>query len=216
MPIPSIPSDCPGTPRIDTLKKGEYLYRIHLANYEGNQFNPNPTTNHLKGGRFDTTELGTAFFYAGEDLETAVAEVLMRDLPADISNRIVPFGKVKNRRISKLMLERDLEIVSLFNGGLFELGLDPYFTKCDAYEYEHTREWGKMIRIWAEDKHKFKAAGFKWRSRRHEGKFSFVLYSPSASLIDFCVDSKIPADSGSGLDQIKDILARQYVALGSP
>jgi hypothetical protein len=62
-------------------------------------------------------------------------------------------------------------LVSLHGPGLSRIGQDTWLTSCDAIEYVYTRAWALGIRGWVPD-----AAGFAWRSRLDDSKFSYVLF----------------------------------------
>ncbi|MBI5478184.1 MAG: RES family NAD+ phosphorylase [Deltaproteobacteria bacterium] len=205
------PGACPGTPVCETLGMGTSVIRIHLNAYAANEFNPTPATSPVKGGRFDHTSPGEAFLYAGETLETAVAEALLRDLPPQPAPRVIPFAQVQGRSVSRLRTRRNLELLSLHGRGLSQLGQDSWLTSCDACDYPITRRWATAIRRWAPG-----AAGFVWRSRRLQDELAYVFYSTRVGPKGFEVKATRRADQGAGLDEIRQILAAHLAVLGGP
>jgi hypothetical protein len=207
------PTNCPGTPELETLRAGTVVVRIHRITVkeevlDGNTFNTTPATNPQSGGRFDHTSVGEGFLYAGESLEVAVAEVLLRDLPATPAPRIVPLRNIKGRAISRLRVERDISLVSLRGKGLSQLGQDPWLTSCDAVDYPTTRAWAAAIRSWVPA-----AGGFAWRSRRYQEALAYVLYKTRVAQTDLAVVDTRSADVGSGLADIQKILADHLAVL---
>lgn len=174
----------------------------------GNVFNPTPAASPFKGGRFDHTSTGEGFLYAGETLEVAVAEILLRGLPPQPAPRIIPARSVQGRSISELRTLADLNLVALRGKGLSQLGQDAWLTSCDEYDYTLTREWATAIRRWVPT-----ANGFVWRSRRYQEELAYVFYERRTDPAVFDVMPPRPADSGTGLDEIESILQEHLAVL---
>ena len=213
MPRSAPPKECPGQPVLEPLKAGTVIFRVHLAKLKsgtlkGNTFNPTPAASASKGGRFDHTVPGEAFLYAGKTLEAAVAETLLRDLRVTPAPRRIPFKQVRGRMISRLRVERALEMVSLHGKGLSQLGQDLWLTSCDPPDYPITRAWATAIRSWAPT-----AAGFVWRSRRQNDELVYVFYESNVAETDFIVLDTCHADADRGLAQIRRILASHLAVL---
>jgi hypothetical protein len=191
------PRRCPGSPVLTSLKQGSILFRIHLAKYKGNEFNPTPATSPHKGGRFDHTSPGEAFLYAGSTLAAAVVETLMRDLPPSPAARLLPFSQVAGRAISTLRLARDVELVLLRGRGLSQLGQDRWLVSCEAADYPTTRAWATAIRRWAPE-----AAGLAWLDRlQHD--FVYVFYRSRVAPGDLEVVRTRRADESAGLRSVR-------------
>jgi hypothetical protein len=209
MPRGAPPSVCPGKPVIDTLPAGTSLYRVHSRAFGSTVFNPTKAADPHKGGRFDSNDGSYAYLYAGQDFSTAIAEVLIRDLPSGpVPPRVIPRAQLRDRMLSELRVEEPLSLVSLRGADLGHVGQDAWLTKCSALYYSETREWAKAIRGWAAG-----AQGMVWRSCRDEDRFAYVLFADrigSRTLIEI---SSITADTGTGLLIAQQVLQRHNVVL---
>lgn len=209
MPRGAPPSTCPGTPVIATLPAGASLYRAHSSAFASTAFNPTKADTPLKGGRFDSNDGSYAYLYAGQDFATAIAAILIRDLPSGPSPpRIIPRVKVRDLRLSELRVARPLQLVSLRGADLGHVGQDAWLTKCSADQYTETRAWAREIRRWVPA-----AQGMIWRSFRDEDRFAYVLFGDrvgSGTLIEL---SSIAADTGAGLLLVQKVLQRHNVVL---
>ena len=209
MPRCDPPSVCPGKPVIVTVPADTSLFRIHSKAFKATAFNPTISNHPLKGGRFDSNDGRYAYLYAGEDMETAIAEMLVRDIPSGPTPpRIIPLASVKDRMLSEVRVRREILVVSLHGANLGQLGQDAWLTKCAASEYEITRKWANAIRDWAPT-----AQGMVWRSCRDEDRFAYVLFEDRIAATDVTEVSSIPADTGLGLGSVRRALQRHNVAI---
>lgn len=162
-------------PQLGKLAAGTILYRIHLKTFPADSFNPVPSHRFFGGGRFDSTSDDKySYLYAGDSLEVAVAETLLRDYPFGASDRkrVLPRGKYKGRRISAIQVINDLNVVTLTHGtGLASVRQSPLLVNCGPDFYAQTRHWGHWIRS-----HSPTAQGYVWHSRFEPSKLSFVLF----------------------------------------
>lgn len=162
-------------PKLEPLYAGTTLYRIHSKAYDADAFNPVPSHPFFGGGRFDSTSDDKySYLYAGDSLEVAVAETLLRDYPFDALDRkrILPRAKYKDRRISALEVVNDLEVVSLTDGaGLAAVRQSSFLVNCGPDFYAQTRHWGHWIRS-----HSPTAQGYVWHSRFEPSRLSYVLF----------------------------------------
>lgn len=218
-PAQEPPTAYDGAPRRLVLPFGTGLTRIHDSRFGAVEFNPTVATSDLQGGRFDATPADAyPFLYAAADDATAVAEVLLRDLPInDFGARLLPRGALSNRRIGWLRTTVELEVVTLRSGvDLAAVGQDPWLTTGPAAEYGLTRRWSAAIRRWAPD-----AAGLTWRSSREPEGFAYVFFGDRcpAGCFDEVTDSlPVPVGDqnlgeGTGRLYVEEMLARYRVAL---
>ena len=209
MPRSAPPSTCPGTPVIATVPAGAALYRVHASRFGSAGCNPTKADDPLKGGRFDSDDGSYADLYAGQDFSTAIAEVLIRDLPSGpVPPRIIPRRKIRGLVLSELGVEQPLSLVSLRGADIGHVGQDAWLTKCPAAYYHETRRWVAAIRSWEP-----RAQGMIWRSFRDEDRFSYVLFAdrvPAGTLVE---RSSVAADHGSGLLLIEQVLQAHNVVL---
>jgi len=85
----------------------------------------------------------TPYLYAGLSDVTALAETLLRDIASDERGyRVVPNDKALGRKISRLTLTQDLDLVSLIDGrDLGAIGQDDWLVSCPPRDYPQTRGW---------------------------------------------------------------------------
>ncbi len=208
-----------GVPRLYVLPAGTRLTRIHSAAFDVVDFNPTVARSDLQGGRFDSTPGDEyAFLYAADSDPTAVAEVLLRDLPFDdYGARLLPSIRLSDLRISCLATTLELELVSLRSGvDLAALGQDSWLTTAPAADYAMTRRWSSAIRTWAPS-----AAGLTWRSHREPDGFAYVFFAdrcPDGCFKEVTDGLPVPAadrnlDSGAGRLYVEEILSSYRVAL---
>jgi hypothetical protein len=151
------------------------LWRVHHRAVRADRFTRPRTAAHRGGGRFDGTVLTDPyrFYYAGLDASTALAEVLLRDLPfgAD-GRRILPHAGVAERLASRLHTTRPLTLIALVTGpDLAAVAQDDWLVRADPDDYPRTRGWARWMRgqaPWAQ--------GLLWSSKRDTGKRVLMLF----------------------------------------
>jgi RES domain len=173
MPKAPPPGKPVGEPRRHTLPALTSLERIHSNEFDAAEFNPTvpgPGT----GGRFDSIDGDYAYLYAGEDIDTAVEETLLRDVPQQAGQpRQLPRAQLEGRTISHLTTAGEIPLTDLRErGDLGAVGQDEWLVHCDSIDYQWTREWARAIRQWDED-----AAGFVWKSRRSLSTDAYVFFA---------------------------------------
>lgn len=181
------PSRYEGTPNRSPLPRGTTLWRVHRQEHRSWSFNPRPSDPLFGGARFDATEDEPyPFYYAALDERTAVAETLLRDLePDETGCRAVTWAARESRRLSALVLTRELDLVSLVTGeDLGAIGQDAWLVT--SHDYPQTRAWAHWIRD--QDK---QAHGLIWRSLRDPDKRAIILFG------DRCAET-----FGPGYEQI--------------
>ena len=212
--LPDPPSQFDGTPNRFSLLAGTPLWRIHKEYRRADEFNPNPVaqglSNELKAGRFDSTTADPyPFLYAAGDDGTAVAEKLLRDLPADDSGvRALPSEFISGHCVSQIDVNSDLELVNLRSGrDLGVIGIDTRLTVGPSTAYPVARKWSAAIRAWADW-----AQGLTWRSGREPDGFAFVFFGDRINT-DEIVTSANSLCGAEAFDLIRLILASYNVAV---
>lgn len=201
------------------IPSGTVLYRVHQKRFPADSYNPVPSHRYYGGGRFDSTKDDRyPYLYAGETVDVAIAETLLRDLiPNDSGVRQLPVARIAGRRISAIRVQQKLEIVSLRSGtDLGAVSQDMWLTSCDPHDYAQTRHWGHWIRAQAS-----LAQGYAWLSRREPGLSAYVLFGDRipAGVIASCSDPAVPAgaaanfDSARGRQDLRNRLSRYGVAV---
>ncbi|MEY2453549.1 MAG: hypothetical protein QOD92_3123 [Acidimicrobiaceae bacterium] len=132
------------------------------------------------GGRFDSFDGSYSYLYAGDTASVAVAETLLRYVPAtDIRKpRLVRKREIKDKQLSEVLVLKPLTVVQLFGTGLHAIGQqDGWVTSCDADHYPQTRTWAVAIRDWSP-----MAAGFAWHPRHDNDRLAFVFFGDRLSI----------------------------------
>lgn len=174
-------------------------------------FNHTPSPTRLQGGRFDSLDGGYGYLYLGDSDGSAIAETLCRDLPMNGSARIVPRSTIRHRRLTSVVTEAELLVVSLHGAALTQLGQDLWLTKCEASEYELTRRWAAAIRSWRPD-----AVGFEYRPRHDEDRLSWVLFEDADAKPPVrALDDTASLDTGPGLTAVEAVLLAHRAVLSS-
>lgn len=213
------PPSYSGTPAVTTLPAGTVLFRIHAASRPADMFRTVPSHRYYGGGRFDATaDDEYPFMYAGESVEVAIAETLLRDLPFDPAGVFqLPLVKIRGRRISAVSTTSSLTLVNLQSAaGLAAVSQDPWLTTCDPSYYAQSRHWAHWIRGQAPG-----ACGYVWMSRCEPTQRAFVFFGdrmpPGA--ITAVSDVRLPLgdeavlDSSQGRRALRRRLAVYNVAL---
>jgi hypothetical protein len=163
-----------GTPTLTSLPAETVLFRVHRSGHPAHEFNPRPSHRYYGGGRFDSTADDCySYLYAGESIDTAIAESFMRDLPFDDFGVLqIPRGLIKCRRISAVQTRLDLTLLSLRSAAdLSAVSQDPWLVSCGPPSYPQSRHWGHWIRSQAPT-----AAGYVWMSHREPTMQAYVLF----------------------------------------
>ncbi|HET9197264.1 MAG TPA: RES family NAD+ phosphorylase [Solirubrobacterales bacterium] len=156
------------------LTAGTVLARVHQTVYGPVDYNPVGSDVLFGGGRFDSTaEDPYGFLYGAATDRAALAEALLRDVPADDRGaRFLAKKYWRGRGLSRFEVTRSLTLVSLVSGeDLGAIGQDTWLTTCDPGDYPQTRAWAHWLRRRRED-----AAGLVWLSKRQPGVRSFCLF----------------------------------------
>jgi len=198
------------------IAAGTVLSRVHRTDFGAEDFNPVGSDVLFGGGRFDSTaEDPYGYLYAGETDRAALAETLLRDLPAnDRGARFLPKESWRGRRLSRLELTQALRVVSLVSGeDLGAVGQDTWLTACDPDDYPQTRRWAHWLR-----RIEPAAAGMLWLSKRQPGSLSVCLFEdrvPPGSLVEAGGPLAGPCvfEEDDGFDWLRANLAAFRVAI---
>jgi len=215
------PADYDGTPVRHALLRGTCLWHVHKRAYPAGSFNSVPSSPMFGGGRFDSTDDDRyPYWYAALDERTALAEILLRDLPYDRRGaRALTREAVEGRRISGLTLTRDLDLVRLIDEvDLAAVAQDQWLVIATGHEYAQTRAWGHWLRGKAPWAH-----GFIWHSRRDHGRPVIVLFGDRCAtafgtdyekkLLHEVSDLATDLDDKAGAEWLNGLLAPYRVAV---
>ncbi|MEV0086682.1 RES family NAD+ phosphorylase [Saccharopolyspora sp. NPDC050642] len=150
------------------------LFRLHDRRRHAAEFKPAQAGN-APGGRFDGTPSDPfPSYYAGLQVTTALAEVLLRNLGfGGNGQRLIRRAQIAERRLSAVRTARELTLVSLLTGpDLAAVAQDSWLVDTEGKDaYERTRDWAAWIRAQAEW-----ADGLIWPSKRDTGNPALVLF----------------------------------------
>jgi len=207
------PQEFGGTPVLAPIPGGTVLYRVHRKDFGAADFNSRLCHRYYGGGRFDATaddEYG--FLYAGESIEVAIAETLLRDVIFDGTGKcIIPYEKYRGRRVSAIRTTGDLKVVSMLDRkALSSISQSTWLTTCPPSEYAQSRHWGHWIRSRTPG-----AAGYVWHSRQEPGGKAFVFFEDrhGEPMIEPATDDlssddlTIDFDSDQGKQELAQILS---------
>lgn len=169
--LPRPPASFP-TVRFHVVAAGTVLHRTHAQAYSPAGFNPclgqptrfAPFSN--PNGRCVPT------LYAATTREAAAFESIFHDIAAAARFKIVSFGAVLARSVSRIAPKRDLRLASLFTPDLKAWGIE----RSDLIDtpkstYEQTALWAQAIHIAATA-----ADGLIWTSRQCDPDQCVVLF----------------------------------------
>ncbi len=208
------------TPELVQIPAGTVLFRVHQTQFAADAFNPVASHRYYGGGRFDSTaDDSYSYVYAGEQVATAVAETLLRDLPVmDAGTRVLPRVRVRGRRISAIATTTKITLVDMRSAvGLAAVAQDPWLVWTDPSDYAQTRHWGHWIRSQVPT-----AQGYVWPSRREPPTMAFVLFGDRLPLGAITVAQEhpdVPAgpsadfDTPPGLRALRKMLAPYNVTI---
>ncbi|MGP4020986.1 RES family NAD+ phosphorylase [Saccharopolyspora sp. 5N708] len=175
MPEASSPPQFDATPNRYVLPADTTLYRVHERKRHAAEFKPAQLGTGSSGGRFDGTEADPfASYYAGLEMQTALAETLLRNLGFGVDGqRLIRRAQIAGRRFSAVRTARDLNLVSLLTGpDLAAVGQDSWLINAEGPDaYPKTQRWAAWIRTQADW-----ADGLIWLSKRDTGKSALVLF----------------------------------------
>jgi hypothetical protein len=183
------------------------LARLYSARYGPLGFNPTGTSQRFRPIHDgDGKVVPTA--YAGEDVETALAEGLLRGVDAiEAARRPRLYRKdVRDIRLAAIAPTRALTLAQLNGPGLTKLGLSRRkLVEVPAPEYPYTAEWAQAI-------HDCPTAfdGLLWTSHQNDSAAAVILWEgriePSADLR--LIDEPLALDSEPGLDVVREACLR--------
>jgi hypothetical protein len=195
LPHPELVSQAP---LLYTLKKGDILYRHHLADYAPIYFGTSGAN------RFDDPDCpaGHAFgvLYAGEDPKCCFIESCSSTtgVPA------VSGAYLDARVMATLELTEELRFVDLFStGGLTRIGADG---RLFTGSYKVAQHWSSALRA-----HPSKPDGIRYPSRHDHTRVAYAIYSSPASTFHVGSLGSLMASANRAL--LNDFLTLYHVEL---
>lgn len=159
---------------------------------------PSSSGGPVPGGRFDSADGSYSYIYLARSAGGALAESFARHLDYTRAGpRPLPLAKVAGKKISSVVVKRDLRVVVAYGAGAEQLGQDMWLTTCDEDNYSLAREWAVAVRRWEPG-----ADGLVWKSRRDPAEEVFVLWGDPST-----------AGQGCGLLEVAPIVS-EHLAWG--
>lgn len=99
--------------------------------------------------------------YAGSNVRAAIAETVFHDIPPRGGPRSVPFDRIKDRVIGRVVPRRNLKLADFTSAGLHRVGATPReITETGPVTYPKTASWGQAVYD-----HEERFDGIYWMSR---------------------------------------------------
>jgi hypothetical protein len=188
--------------QIETWGAGEQIVRVYHRDYGPSNFNPTASSR----ARFrpiytaDGGVVSTA--YGGADVETALAETLLRgvDALAAGTRRRLYLTDVVGVELATMLPERDLALARLRGQGLTRLGLRrAEVIDCEESRYPYTAKWAQAIHDCPVD-----LAGIVWTSRQNDANRALVLWQGPTDPAELELTGEpLALDSEPGLELVR-------------
>jgi hypothetical protein len=162
-----IPSDLPVVP----VYAGTEWHRIHPHRHDAIWFGPAPGS--PPRNRFDAPSGEYRVFYAGESIEAAFVETVVRRPGWP---RVVRRSFLEERRSTVVSVIRDLTLVQFHGVGLSLLGLDGEA----AHRHPYTECQRVAVELW---NHPARVDGIQYRSRWNTDLFCYALFDRAADAL---------------------------------
>ena len=111
------------SPDLAVLPRGTALHRVHRTNLRAAQFNPGLGAPTRFAPFYDGAGVPVPSLYATTTLRAAIHETIFHDIPASAKNKTVRLDDVHIRTHSKLLTNRDLQLVELRSVTLSKWGI---------------------------------------------------------------------------------------------
>lgn len=202
---PAVPSASELSPATHIWEAGRPFSRIYHRRRGSLGFNPTGSTGRFRPIRDDKGHI-VPTAYAGEDLETALAEGLLRGVEKVESGRRRLYQKqVKNLSIATLVSSADLVLARLHGQGLHRLNLlREDVIDCNTVRYPYTAEWAQALYNC-----EVPLMGIIWTSRQNDSGKAMVLWQgPLDPRTTLQQDGpSLALDSEPGLDLVRQACA---------
>jgi hypothetical protein len=170
--VPEPPAPFPTDVRIQTIKAGLVLHRIHDHRVAGASFDSSEICRSRFAPIFDETDQVVPVLYAGGTIPCAFYETLFHDHLAANGLRVMNHSDIEDRRYSAIRVDRPLRLVSLLPPDLARLNLTPdQLTHCKAVHYRYSARWAEAINRAFDD-----IDGLVWTSYRGDSDFGYLLF----------------------------------------
>jgi hypothetical protein len=184
-------------PRLAVWPTDQPFLRVHQVAFRSAQFHPGGSG---VRGRFhffpDATGIVVPILYGAEDEDTAIAEIVFRDIR---SGGVVLRPRLAGLAISEVRPKRDLRLIELHGYGLKRLGLHPNeLTSTGPAEYAGTVAWAKALHASV-----IGADGLVWMSHQFNTRRALMLFGDRVSERDLEGGSPLPLIIGAGLDVVE-------------
>jgi hypothetical protein len=188
-------------PAVETIATGTRLVRLYRRAHGATSFNPTDARGRFRPVLEDRAIVPTA--YLAENVETAIAEVLLRGVDALSSGHRPRLYRreVEGVSMARIEVRRELRLARLRGQGLIRLGLlREDVIAVGPTDYPYTARWAQAIHDSDE-----RFDGIAWTSHQNDSAAAMMLWQgrvdPEADLA--VVEGSISLDRDPGLDLVR-------------
>lgn len=193
------------------LALGTVLHRVHLSEYQADQFNPGVRGN----ARFSPIQDGKGkaipTLYAGTTLPCALMETVFHDVPHTAGFKSFDKAKLNGQVHSTVRLEAALQVVDLSSVPLRKLGVTrKRLIDTEKNQYPATRKWAMALYRQCPQ-----AQGLFWVSRQDDTARAVVLFGDRIAdgALQPGTSSYSLTEDASTYDAVLDLAERIGVAI---
>ena len=146
---PSSPNPLPRPAQLGVLPSGTQLWRVHRADRDVSDYRKSGAHPYFGPGRFDAMPPDEfPFLYAADHDTTALAEVMLRDLPYDqVGDVLLPWAALQGLMLSCLEITAPLQLVSLVSAAdLAAVAQDVRLVNNVGDDQAWSRHWTQWLR----------------------------------------------------------------------
>lgn len=154
------------------LAPGTVLHRVHLSEYQADQFNPGVRGNARFSPIQDEKGKAIPTLYAGTTLPCALMETVFHDVPHTAGFKSFDKAKLNGQVHSTVRLDAALQVVDLSSVPLRKLGVTrKQLIDTEKDQYPATRRWAMALYSQCS-----RAQGLFWVSRQDDTARAVVLF----------------------------------------
>ena len=210
-------------PKLQTLKKGQKVYRLASKSFPANSLNPHYYAKNadfdpiLDGSRFSPFKAKNGVWvpssYLGQNEDVAVGEVLLRNMPTRALHFSITQDQLSGLRMYELTLCQDVKVFQLRGMGLRAFGLKNFdIIGLPQTDYPETQAFAKALYNHT-SVNAASIVGLVWTSRQVDDAFAVLVWSKNLSRGWAEETSHWDIDAIHNKPRIERILSKANVAL---
>ena len=199
----------PPDPLTEVWLAGRNIHRVYQASYGPTGFNPTASSGRFRPIRSTNGEIiPTA--YGAADLETALAEGLLRGVDDRGARRRLYRKEILGLERCVIVADRDLVLARLHGLGLQRLRLRrEELIDTEASGYPLTAQWSQALHDAPAD-----VDGLVWTSRQNDSNRALLLFGDRVKSSSFeVIGTPVPLDHGPGLNEVRQVCIESRVDL---